>query len=580
MCGLFGVYQPEGLSAGDLERADRARDTLRHRGPDHAGRRINGGLYHGFRRLSIIDLSEAGNQPMVSADGKVAITVNGEIYNYRELRSELMAAGCDFRSMSDSEVVLHGYRQWGLDRLCEKLDGMYAAIIEDVDRRSLHAIRDRAGIKPLYYFHRGSRFAWASELKALEVWLGADLPPVDETSILDFLAFHYIPAPKSLYRDIAKLPPASYLSFNMESGDIQVRRYWHLPTELRSGTDDEFAEAIRGRMQASVAAHMVSDVPLGYFLSVGVDSAIVLAHAVKTNPRATAFSIGFEDPKHDESRQARVVARQLGVEHRVEILQPSEVGDIFSRTRQWYDEPFSDKAAVPTFRVSQFARHDVTVVLTGDGGDELFGGYRWYRTFNTVRRDQRFVPFGSRGGWKLSNRRLRLISTRDPIELYPAVRSGQARWKREAYRERLGIPQDYDELSHARQWWKPELGPFRSLQYLDFHTNLPNNILTKVDRLSMSVSLEARIPFLAKEMMEFAFSLPESFIYKDGQLKGGLKYAYHGILPETTLNRRKQGFGIPKNWKQTAVASNPGGSYQEAVLSDFRASGKLKLANG
>jgi asparagine synthase (glutamine-hydrolysing) len=479
--------------------------------------------------------------------------------------------------MSDSEVVLHGYRQWGLERLCEKLDGMYAAVIEDVDRQSLHAIRDRAGMKPLYYFHRDGRFAWASELKALEAWLGSDLPPVDGTAILDFLAYHYIPAPKSLYRDIAKLPPGSHLTFDMSSGNVEVRRYWHLPADLRHGSDDEFAEELRSRMQTSVAAHMISDVPLGYFLSGGIDSAVVLSHAVKVNPRATAFSIGFEDPKHDESRQAAVVARQLGIDHRIEILQPSEIDDIFSRTRQWYDEPFSDKAAVPAFRVSQFARRDVTVVLTGDGGDELFGGYRWYRAFNGVRRNQRFVPFGSPGGWKMSNRRLRLISTRDPVELYPVVRSGQPRWKRDARREQLGIPKDYDELWHVRQWWKPALGPFRSLQYLDFHTNLPNNILTKVDRLTMSVSLEARIPFLARDMIEFAFSLPESFIYKDGRLKGGLKYAYRDILPATTLNRRKQGFGIPKDWKQAAVASNPGGSYQDAILSEFGKNGKLRI---
>jgi asparagine synthase (glutamine-hydrolysing) len=572
---LFGVYRSEGFSPDDIEHADRSRDTLRHRGPDHGGRRVAGGVYHGFRRLSIIDLSEAGHQPMVAEDGKVAITVNGEIYNFRELRDELAAAGYRFRSQADSEVVLHGYRRWGLDGLCDRLEGMYAAVIEDADRRVIHAIRDRAGMKPFFYFHRGRSFAWASELKALESWLADDLPPVDETAILDFLAFRYIPAPKSFYRDVFKLPPASRLTFNMETGETAVRRYWHLPTEIRAGADATLAEGIREEMQKAVASHMVSDVPVGYLLSGGVDSAVVLTHAVAINPRATAFSIGFEDPDFDESRHAAVVARKLGADHRIRILRKDDLKDVFGHMRHWYDEPFSDKAAVPAFRVSEFARRDVTVVLTGDGGDELFGGYRWYRNYAWVRRMQRYLRFGAPAGRPLSNRRLRLISTRDPVELYPVVRSGKPRWARDRFRAKLGIPADYDELAHVRPWWKPELGPLRSLQYLDFHTNLHNNILTKVDRLSMAVSLEARIPFLSRSMIEYAFSLPESFTFKGGALKGGLKYAYKGLLPDATLTRRKQGFGLPKDWKEVATESMSETGYQEAVLASFARAGKI-----
>src|SRR3569832_155435 len=192
MCGLFGVYRAEGFSPDDIDRANRALDKLVHRGPNYGGARITNDLYHGFRRLSIIDLSEAGNQPMVSADGKIAITVNGEIYNYRELRADLSARGCVFASQSDSEVILHGYRMWGLEELCDRIDGMYAAVIHDVEQRKLHAIRDRPGMKPLFYFLSGRQFAWAAELKALQEWLGNDLPPVDETAIMDYLAFRYI----------------------------------------------------------------------------------------------------------------------------------------------------------------------------------------------------------------------------------------------------------------------------------------------------------------------------------------------------------------------------------------------------
>jgi asparagine synthase (glutamine-hydrolysing) len=569
MCGLFGVYRPEGFSPDDIDRADRARDTLQHRGPDYGGARVMNDLYHGFRRLSIIDLSAAGNQPMVSADGKVAITVNGEIYNYRELRADLVTQGCVFASRSDSEVVLHGYRIWGLEGLCDRLDGMYAAVIHDAEHRKLHAIRDRPGMKPLYYFHSGRRFAWASELKALKAWLGDDLPPIDETSILDYLAFRYIPAPKSLYRNIFKLPAANRLTFDFETGRVDVGRYWTTPTEIRSGNDDQLADGLRDCMQASVAAHMVSDVPVGYFLSGGIDSAVVLSHAVTVNPAAKAFSIGFEDAEFDESAQAAKVAAFFGAEHAIRILHPTEVDDVFSRTREWYDEPLSDKAAIPAFRVCEFASRERTVVLTGDGGDELFGGYRWYRRFNGVRKKQRIIPFGSRTGWSLKNRGLRLITTRDPLELSIVARSGRTRAQRDVYRERLGISADYDELDHLRPWWKPELGPLRSLQYLEFHANMSNNVLTKVDRLSMSVSLEARIPFLSRTMIEYAFSLPESFIYKGGQLKGGLKYAYRDILSPSTLKRKKQGFGLPQSWKRTAVASQSEDSYQEAILSGF-----------
>ncbi|RWL48141.1 MAG: asparagine synthase (glutamine-hydrolyzing) [Mesorhizobium sp.] len=569
MCGLFGIYRAEGFSPGDIDRANRSLDRLVHRGPNYGGARITSDLYHGFRRLSIIDLSEAGNQPMVSADGKIAITVNGEIYNYRELRADLSAKGCVFASQSDSEVILHGYRVWGLEELCDRIDGMYAAVIHDSEQRKLHAIRDRPGMKPFFYFHSGRRFAWASELKALQDWLGSDLPPVDETAIMDYLAFRYIPAPKSLYRNIFKLPPANLLTFDFETGRVNVRRYWTMPTELRSESDDKLAEGLRERMHASVAAHMVSDVPVGYFLSGGIDSAIVLSHAVRVNPDAKAFSIGFEDPQFDESAQAAKVASFFGAEHAIRILLPIEVNDVFSRTREWYDEPLSDKAAVPAFRVCEFASRDRTVVLTGDGGDELFGGYRWYKRFNSARKKQRFMRFGSKAGWKFKNRSLRLISTRDPLELSIVARSGLTKLQRNAYRDRLTIPADYDELDCVRPWWKPELGPLRSLQYLEFHAYMSNNVLTKVDRLSMSVSLEARIPFLSRTMIEYAFSLPESFIYKGGQLKGGLKYAYRDILPPSTLKRKKQGFGLPQSWKRMAVASQSEDSYLEAILSGF-----------
>ena len=571
MCGLFGTVL-RGNDPSQVVRARNARDSLTHRGPDQAGEWICGGVYMGHRRLSILDLSDAGRQPMVSDDGMTGISINGEIYNFKTLRDELENAGHIFKSKSDSEVVLHGYLHWGLEGLAQRLDGMYVAVIYDHRRNCIHIIRDRAGIKPLYYHHNGQEFSWASELKALDCFLPAEKKIVDRTAFYDFLIYRYIPAPKSMYKNIYKLQAGSLLTLRLDSGNLDVRKYWNLPVCERSAPHDQLAEELVSLMQKSVEEQVVSDVPVGFFLSGGMDSSVIAAHMAKMDIRCRAFSIGFDDKLHDETHYARLVAERLGIPHTVKILGIEEIENIFGKLRAWYDEPFSDTSAIPTFRVSELARQSVTVSLSGDGGDELFGGYNWYTTFNKIRAVQKYFPAGCRAGWPLPDSgisgRIFRLSIRDPLELYAVIRSGLPAHRRQKYRERWEIPDDYDDMWHYRAHWNPEYGAWKSLQALDFCTYLSNNILTKIDRLSMAVSLEARVPFLSKDLIEFAFSLPESFLYREGQLKGGMKYAYRDRLPAEILNRSKKGFSMPiDSWRERSLGS--AGSFQEAALQEY-----------
>lgn len=570
MCGLFGAILRD---KGDIEKARRVRDVLTHRGPDQAGEFLHFPVYIGHRRLSILDLSEAGRQPMISDDGKVAIAVNGEIYNFMALRRELESAGYVFRSRSDSEVVLHGYRHWGLEGLARRVDGMIAAVIYDDAEKTVHAFRDRAGIKPLFYHHDGNSFAWASELKALQHWLPAEKKTVDNTALYDFLIYRYIPAPKSLYRNIFKLPLAHMLSFRVKDGALSVKPYWNFQVSERNDPHEKLAEELAALLRDSVRAQLVADVPVGFFLSGGLDSSIIAHHAVETGGDTQAFSIGFDDRTHDETDYARLMAKHLDLRHIVKTLSREETENIFERMRLWYDEPFSDTSAVPTFRVCELARQSVTVSLSGDGGDELFGGYKWYDTFAKIKRAQKFLIPVKKYGNGFSGRLSRL-SIRDPLELYTVIRSGLPWHERKKYRTRFNIPQDYDDHWHFRAHWNPAYGLRKSLQVLDFHTYLPNNIFTKIDRLSMAVSLEARVPFLSNALIDFSFSLPESFIYKGGMLKGGLKSAYRGVLPDAIIDRPKKGFSMPVNsWKKGSLGSHK--TFQEAVLSDFGKAGVI-----
>ena len=578
MCGLFGIAAVNGarLSPEHLARAERALSRLAHRGPDATGITLHGEVFMGHRRLSVIDLSEAGRQPMLSSAGDVAITVNGENYNFRDLRDELGRE--KFRSGSDSEVVLHGYRQWGIDRLCERLDGMYAAVVSDRIRRKLFLFRDRPGIKPLYYGRVGDSFVWASELKAIECFFLPGELTIDPTALLDFLTYRYVPSPKSLYREISKLPPATILEVDLDSGAILQREYWRPPAEDEEvANTDALAEELRGLLQESVREQMVSDVPLGFFLSGGLDSSIITGIAAKDHIDCRAFSIGFDVQSHDETEYAAAVARHFGAVHTRKEIRADDATDLIARMLAWYDEPFADTSALPTYHVSALARTNVTVALSGDGADELFGGYAWYHRFWKLRRLQGPLSGQGRPPLNLPYRHnpssfagkamkaFALWGQFDPLALYAGVVSDPMMKERRRYRQEMGIAEDYDDLWALRRYWKPELSPLKQLQYLDFHTFLPDDILTKVDRVSMAVSLEVRVPYLSRKLIEFAFRMPPSFLMLNGQLKGGLKYAYRDMLPPQILGRRKKGFSIPTSqWKSRICGTENG--IQEAFV--------------
>ena len=562
MCGLFGIAAREGDI--DLDGARHARDKLTHRGPDQAGEWLADGLYMGHRRLSIIDISEQGRQPMTSA--RAAISVNGEIYNFAALREELERAGYKFRSRSDSEVVLHGYEEWGVDKLVNRLEGMYAVVIYDIEARKLVMFRDRCGVKPLYYGRDGDRLIWASELKAIRAF--DDGWAVDAEAALDFLVYRYIPAPKSIFRGISKLPAASILECTLDDMRVTTRRYWRLETDATAAADGNEARTL-ALLDEAVRTQLVSDVPLGMLLSGGLDSSAVTSFAADHIQGLQTFSIGFPSMGRDESPIARAMAAHAGTEHYVRNYAEEDVGDIVSRMGAWFDEPFSDTSALPTHRVCAFARETVTVALSGDGGDELFGGYRWYDRYNGYRARAR--PGPRRGlSWPFAWRRqaIELGSTGDPLWLYARLRGAISPRALDRWRKRLGVRADYDPLWAYRAAYRPQLSPRRAAQVMDFHTYLPDDILTKVDRVSMAVSLECRPALLYTPLVELAFSLPDAFTYLGDELKGGLRTSLRPRLPTVVAEHAKQGFSIPNaGWREELERKH--GSVSQAMLAPF-----------
>jgi len=437
---------------------------------------------------------------------------------------------------------------------------MFAIAIWDARDRKLRLWRDRPGIKPLYYFYDGKRFAFASELKAIEAALATQGLATDQTALYDFLGYRYVPAPKTLYRNCFKLLPGHTLTYDPQSGSAsEPWPYWSLPTETRqdSVSVDAAAEELRALIDESVREQMIADVPLGFFLSGGIDSSVVVASAAAAGASVSTFSIGFDADEVSETPYARQVAERFNTNHYERILSLSEAQDLLPRLKTWFDEPFADDSALPTFLVSSIARERVTVVLTGDGNDEVFGGYSTYK---------RFVRYAGWPSWprlfdscvvrlrKRLHRRnpvdrfLRVLemALSSDVELWSKIMGGMSPEAKAKYRSEFGLGRDYDDWWHYRRYWREDLPIKTRLQFLDFHTYLPGSILTKVDRTSMAVSLEARVPLLSRRLIEFSFSLPEKIRLYEGQAKGLLRHAYRDILPRTIIERRKKGFGVPR----------------------------------
>lgn len=569
MCGICGIFNFDGRPC-DPSDIQRMNDQMRHRGPDGDGIYTDGGIGLGHRRLSIIDL-EAGKQPMGNADGSVQVVFNGEIYNFLELKKDLESRGYVFRTRSDTETILYAYEVWGED-FVDRLRGMFAIALWEGRHQRLVLARDRIGKKPLYYAMDGSRIVFASELKAILAL--RDIQREMNLEALDaYLSFGYVPSPLCIIKGVHKLPPA-HMAVVAKSQDIRLRRYWRLnmqPDKDRRN-EPEAIEELAGIFDEAVKLRLISDVPLGAFLSGGVDSSAVVAAMSLIHPGepVKTASIGFADKQFDEIDYSRIVAKQYGTDHSEFIVDPDALG-VLEKIVWHLDEPFADASAIPTYYVSQMARRKVTVALSGDGGDETFAGYVQRYRMNAIEdRIRSRLPASLRTGvlGPLANRYPRVDNLPRPLRLKRFLMNVsmphdlaycrdmsfyfQPEMKQRLYRpevlEKVG---QHDAFAFIRGHFDPvrRLDAVTRAQYMDMMTYLPEDILVKVDRMSMANSLEVRAPILDHRLMEFVARLPASFKLKERQSKYIFKKMNEQRLPSEILYRKKQGFCVPlANW--------------------------------
>ena len=558
ICGIFEFHRREPIPEAVVRKMN---DTIIHRGPDDEGIFTGGGIGFGFRRLSIIDVA-GGHQPLCNEDGRVWVMLNGEIYNFSDLRQDLINRGHQFRTRSDTETIVHLYEEYGEDCF-RRLRGMFAIALWDSRSRQLLLARDRVGKKPLFYAADSNRILFGSELKAL---LAADGLPraIDHQALADYFSFGYVPAPKTIYQAVRKLRPGHYLVASEK--ELREVCYWDLSfANVENRSEDEWAELLRHQICEATRVRLMSDVPLGAFLSGGVDSSSVVAMMTHLMKRpVTTCSIGFEDKEYDEAGFARQIAEQFKSEHHEETVRPSAL-EILDKLVWHYDEPFADSSAIPTYYVSKVARRHVTVALGGDGGDESFAGYRRYMLDHFENRFRRRVPAALRS------------TVFGPLgEMYPALAWAPRVFRAKATFQSLSrtpLEGYFNSISYFRpaekhllftEEFKKSLGGYDSgdvlryhyeragtddllsrIQYVDIKTYLPDDILAKVDRASMAVSLEVRAPLLDHELLEMAARIPSNLKLKGRTGKYIFKKAMASQLPDGILNRKKMGFAIP-----------------------------------
>ena len=601
MCGLTGIFSPAGLGQDAAEITRRMADALVHRGPDDAGVWVDAaaGIALGHRRLSILDLSPAGHQPMVSPGGRYVIAFNGEIYNHLDLRAALPNVA--WRGHADTETLLAAVEAWGIEATLKKLTGMFAFALWDRETRSLMLARDRLGEKPLYYGWQGDVFLFGSELKALRAhpaWRGG----IDRNALADYMRYGYVPLPQSIYQGIAKLLPGTWLTLTSDTPATVSPTptfYWRAldaaHAAVRDDLDDGAATAeLDAHLRRAISGQMLADVPLGAFLSGGIDSSTVVAlmQAQSARPVRT-FTIGFNESGYDEAQHAKAVAAHLGTEHTELYLSAQDALAVIPRLPQMYDEPFGDSSQIPTYLVAAMARQHVTVALSGDGGDELFGGYNRYfwgrsiwQRIGTLSIPLRRMLGGmmttlSPSTWdKLGGAlpsRLRQPTLGDKIHKLASVidvANPEVLYQRLISQHRetgsivigAGVPAD------APQWADSEMAAFTRQDFTErmmFHDlvgYLPNDILTKVDRAAMAVSLETRVPLLDHHVAEFAWQLPLHMKIRHGQGKWLLRQVLYRYVPKELIERPKQGFGVPID----AWLRGPLREWAEALLDESR----------
>jgi len=561
MCGIYGVLALTGDARHPPELLQRMGAAIRHRGPDDEGSFVEGPMLLGMRRLSIIDVA-GGHQPIAGEDGNVVVVCNGEIYNFQALRAELEAAGHRFATRSDTEVIVHGYEQYG-DAFLARLEGMFGLAIWDRRRRRLLVARDPLGIKPLYYHEGAGQLAFASEAKALLAVPGIEAR-IDRSALAQYLSVGYVCAPNALFAGMRKLAPGHLLV--AEEGRVSVHQYWRLSAPVdESRSEQSWIDELRSELERSVREQMVSDVPIGAFLSGGIDSSCVVAFMARHTDRPVrTYSIGFAGSSgaalYNELPHARAVAQAFGTEHREILVQP-DVAGLLPDLLAHMDEPVADAAFITTYLVSKFAREDVTVILSGVGGDELFGGYRRYLDEHYRRQYQRIPRFIRRSMIDPVARRLpsdrhhRLLNE---LRLAKAFVLADSLSFEERYRrymevfsadERaallLGDPPAFDDCIARAFAASDATDPLRRLMDVDLATQMPEDLLMLTDKMSMAVSLECRVPLLDQRLVEFAARMPARLKVRGGDLKHAMKRALAGILPDSILHREKRGFGAP-----------------------------------
>lgn len=605
MCGITGFWNTSiEVSADKLQTiAQQMSDTILHRGPDSGGVWVDeaAGIALGHRRLAIVDLSPEGHQPMLSADGRYAIVFNGEIYNFLELRQELTKYGHAFRGHSDTEIMLAGFSQWGVKQAIERFNGMFAFALWDRQERLLHLGCDRLGEKPLYYGWIGQTFIFGSELKALKAHPSFQAE-INRDALTLFVRHCYVPAPYSIYKDIYKLPPATLLTWKGTDTHPAPIPYWSAKEAAEfgvanpfTGSEQEAIDQMEALLLDAVGLRMMADVPLGAFLSGGIDSSTVVAlmQAQSSQPVKT-FTIGFYEDAYNEAQYAKAVAQHLKTDHTELYVTPAEALAVIPKLPALYDEPFSDASQVPTFLVSQMARRHVTVSLSGDGGDELFGGYNryfWGRSIwqkvgwmpkalrqtaanaltslspqtwdRTLGNFNALVPVNlkkSMSGIK-AHKLAEVLAVSDPEAMYMGLVS---HWK-DPEALVIGGFEPPTNLTDRQRWAKvPSFT--ESMMYLDTVTYLPDDILVKLDRASMGVSLEGRIPFLDRRVVELAWRMPLSMKIRNNKGKWLLRQILDKYVPNNLIDRPKAGFGIPiDSWLR-----GPLRDWAEALLDEKR----------
>jgi len=540
MCGIFGQwnFNNKPLNTGIF---NVQRDTLSHRGPDNANSWFSkdGTIGLAQTRLSIIDLDARANQPLHNENNTIHGVINGEIYNYKELRIELENKGHNFKTNSDSEVIIHGWEEWET-QLPSKLNGMFAFAIFDETNKMLFAARDRFGIKPFYYSLKNNNFVFASELKAI-VEDSAFKRNIDWSSVCDYFTYRYIPSPKTIWHNVFKLPPAHSLQINFNN-KIIISEYWKLNCNNVQLSFSDTVKKAHELLNKSVNKHLLSDVEIGTFLSGGYDSTALVLMQHELNYKQKTFSIGFDNWNKSEHNYAEIIAKQFNTEHYSEIIDGTNL-ELLDNLAWNYDEPNGDISTIPTFKVSQLASKNVKVVLSGEGADEIFGGYTWHH--NLMNRNNFFNKeniYNYLHGNKLSG-----------VNGY-ANAMAMGMFNKNKLKELL-TPEYHNNIPDNSFWFyeqhfRKDLSPLKAFQYLDIKTFMAELVLQKVDRASMANSLEARVPFLDLELVEFMFNLNENIYFKKGQQKAVLQEILKPFVPKEIIERKKQGFTGPDKYYQ------------------------------